>query len=243
MSEVKIGPMPYKEAIDFFKNKVSLTPEEFSKLEQEYKSLAFTISGIAKLDILNDILRELQKVLEEGTTFKEWRDNVNKMLEQKGWKGLSPYRADNIFRTNIQTAYSVGAYRRMTDPDMVEKRPYWMYDAVNDSRTRPTHLALDGKVFPVDHPFWDTWYPPNGYRCRCGVQSLSERDVIRRGLEVSDEVPQMVEPPGQMARPLVPDPGFAHNPAKTAWEPDIGKYPPELQKAYKERQKRGVTRR
>ena len=30
------------------------------------------------------------------------------------------------------------------------------------------HRALDGKCFPVDHPFWHTWFPPNGHRCRCG---------------------------------------------------------------------------
>lgn len=38
------------------------------------------------------------------------------------------------------------------------------------------------------------------------------------------------------ARPLVPDPGFAHNPAKTAWEPDIDKYPQFLKEAYLKRQ-------
>lgn len=164
MSEIKLEPLPFKEAIDFFKGKVTLTPKEFSELEEECKAKAFTISGIAKLDILNDVMRELQKVLDEGITFKEWRDNTNKMLEQKGWKGLSPYRADNIFRTNIQTAYNVGAYKRMTNPDVIDRRPYWMYDAVNDNRTRPTHMALNRKVFPAGHSFWDTWYPPNGYR-------------------------------------------------------------------------------
>lgn len=162
--KLELAPLPFDQAIDAFRDKVSLTPDEFAMLEQEYRSRAFTISGIAALDVLNDMLRELQKVLETGITFDEWRGNVNEMLKRKGWGSLSPYRADNIFRTNIQTAYAIGAYRRMTDPDVLQNRPYWMYDAVNDSRTRPTHLALDRVVYPADHPFWDTWYPPNGYR-------------------------------------------------------------------------------
>ena len=34
------------------------------------------------------------------------------------------------------------------------------------------------------------------------------------------------------ARPLLADPGWDHNPAKQAWTPDLGKYPPELRKQF-----------
>ena len=66
---------------------------------------------------------------------------MNEFLEAEGYEGLDPLQADNIFRTNIQTAYNVGHYEQMTDPDVMQLRPYWMYDAVNDSHTRPSHLA------------------------------------------------------------------------------------------------------
>jgi uncharacterized protein with gpF-like domain len=75
-----------------------------------------------------------------------------------------------------------------------------MYDAVNDSRTRPTHLALDEKVFPADHPFWDKWYPPNGYRCRCSVIPLSESQVKSAGLKIETE-----DPTGTLIEPIDPD--------------------------------------
>lgn len=39
-------------------------------------------------------------------------------------------------------------------------------------------------VMPVDDPWWLTQFPP-GWNCRCHVQSLSERDLARYGLEVS----------------------------------------------------------
>ena len=89
-------------------------------------------------------------------------------------------RVDLIFRTNIQTAYNVGHYEQMTDPGVMKLRPFWQYDAVNDTHTRPSHLAMDGKVFPADHPVWNTWFPPNGFRCRCTVRTLSKRQVEAR---------------------------------------------------------------
>jgi SPP1 gp7 family putative phage head morphogenesis protein len=49
-----------------------------------------------------------------------------------------------------------------------------VYDAVNDKRTRPEHAAIDGVVEPVDSPFWDTHYPPNGWNCRCTVTQVEK---------------------------------------------------------------------
>jgi len=56
-----------------------------------------------------------------------------------------------------------------------------MYDAINDRRTRPAHAAMDGYIAPHDDPIWNTWYPLNGYRCRCSVIALSERQAHARG--------------------------------------------------------------
>jgi SPP1 gp7 family putative phage head morphogenesis protein len=235
MADFKLKPFSFQEAIDFFKDKVTLTPAQFRKLAQEYQSLAFTVSGIAAMDVLSDIYTELLKAIEKGLTAQEFADSAQDIFERKGWEGLTPYRVDTIFRTNVQTAYMVGHYRRMTDPDVVDRRPYWQYDAVNDRRTRPAHRALDGKVFRYDDPFWDTWYPPNGFRCRCAVRSLSEGEMKQEGRTVETKIPTYIEPPGMPAIPLYPDTGFDYNPGKAKWEPDLSKYPKPLQAAYTRR--------
>lgn len=46
------------------------------------------------------------------------------------------------------------------------------YDAVNDGRTRASHRALHGIVRPVDDPFWNTYYPTNGWGCRCTAHAV-----------------------------------------------------------------------
>lgn len=231
MPQITFDPVRFAEAIAFFRAKLDLTPADFAGLDQQAKSLAFTVSRISSLDMLNEVHQELDKALEEGATVREFRKAVNGLLEAKGFEGLTPFRADNIFRTNIQTAFQVGRYRQMTDPGVLQARPYWMYDAVQDKRTRPTHMALDGKVYRADHSFWDTWYPPNGYRCRCSVIALAAADVERMGLEVFNTIPTVVETDRGVIR-LHPDDGFASNPGKVAWEADLGKYPPELRQAF-----------
>ena len=81
---------------------------------------------------------------------------MNGFLESEGYEGMTPIQADLIFRTNVQTAYNAGHYEQMSDPAVRQLRPYWQYDAVNDTHTRPSHLAMDGRVYPADSPVWDT---------------------------------------------------------------------------------------
>ena len=175
--------------------------------------------------------------LEEGNSLAEFRENMNDFLEVEGYEGITPYQAENIFRTNIQTAYNVGHYKQMTEPGVKALRPYWQYDAVNDSKTRPSHLAMDGRVFMADDPIWDTWFPPNGFKCRCTVKTLSKRQMEQRGLTVETEAPRAARLEDGRFVNILPDPQFDTNPAKVRYQPDLTGYPEPLKKAYQEREK------
>lgn len=214
--------------MDYFKERIPVTAETFYQIAEEYRALAFTISGYTKAQILKKFYDELLSVLEEGGTLQEFQSNMNDFLESEGYEGLAPQQAELIFRTNIQTAYNVGHYQQMTNPAVKELRPYWQYDAVNDEATRPSHLAMDGKVFPADSPVWDVWFPPNGFKCRCTVRTLSKRQVEQRGLTVEQGFPA-----------VEPDPHFGTNAAKVRFQPDLKGYPAPLAKAYRAREKAG----
>ena len=43
------------------------------------------------------------------------------------------------------------------------------YRTAGDSKVRPEHAALNGVTLPPSDPFWQTYYPPNGWNCRCTV--------------------------------------------------------------------------
>jgi len=226
----------FEEAVDFFKGKIPLKPSEFYKLAEEYKTFAFTVSGYTKAQVLDKFYQELLKAIESGITLRDFKESMNDFLESKGYEGITNFQADNIFRTNIQTAYQVGHYKQMTNPDVLKLRPYWQYDAVNDKHTRPSHLAMDGRVFRADDPVWDTWYPPNGFRCRCGVKTLSERQVKARGLAIEEGAPRAAEVNGRFVN-IMPDPYFSNNPAKIPFKPDLEGYPESLKKAFERREK------
>jgi hypothetical protein len=66
----------------------------------------------------------------------------------------------------------------------VDNRGYFRYVAVLDSRTRPHHRAFHNKVFRHDDPFWNHFWPPWEWNCRCDVEALSPDEVEREGLKI-----------------------------------------------------------
>lgn len=214
-------PMDYEDILRYFGNKLDLSAQEYGRLADKYKTLAFTVSGYSDLQILRAFRAKLVEAIANGSTLRDFAAEMDELLEARGYDRQDPWAADNIFRTNLQTAYNAGAYQEMTAPAVLKARPYWMYDAVDDEATRESHRALSGKVWPADDPVWDHIYPPNGYRCRCSVVTLSQRQLERMGLTVEE-------------RPLgiMPDKGFDGNPGKVQFIPDLDGFPASLVEAY-----------
>lgn len=208
------SPLPPKEAIAYWQNKVPMRDTDFSALEGIARDRAFAVTGLSKLDQITTIQNAIRKALENGETIGDFKGRISDIIETQGWTEKRSWRVDNIYRTNIQSAYMAGRWRQMQRT--TKARPYWKLIAVKDSRTRKSHIAVDGLVFRHDHPFWDTWYPPNGFRCRCIVVTLSERQVKARGLEVQTEIPDRIRlvDPDTGAESFVtptPDKGWARN--------------------------------
>lgn len=194
-----LGLAPEK-AIEWLKTK-QVTAENYRNLTDSEIAKVYTIARMTDLDMLNDIKQSMIKAASDGQSYADWHKDILQHLQNKGWLHHNghdgkviidptsgevfgaPRRLENIYRTNMQTAYSAGQYQGYMAN--IDSRPYWMYDAVGDHRTRPAHAAMDGLVYRYDDPFWATFYPPNGYRCRCSVIALSERDMQRDGKVLS----------------------------------------------------------
>ncbi|MGP1464186.1 MAG: phage minor head protein [Prevotella koreensis] len=65
------------------------------------------------------------------------------------------------------------------------------YRTAGDKKVRPTHAALDRVTLPITDTFWEEFYPPNGWNCRCNVvQVLKDKypvtphdEAMKRGEE------------------------------------------------------------
>ena len=84
-------------------------------------------------------------------------------------------------------------------------------------------------------------FPPNGFKCRCTVKTLSKRQMEQRGLTVETEAPRAARLEDGRFVNILPDPQFDTNPAKVRYQPDLTGYPEPLKKAYQERE-RGTLR-
>ncbi len=196
--------LPMKEALSFWRKKVPMRSADFYRLSEEYRVRAFTVGKLAQLDMIAHVQKSLEGALQQGTSMTQWRSRIEGLFVRAGWTGNTRYRLDTVYRNNIQAAYNAGRWGQAQDGK--KDRPYAMYDAVDDGRARPTHAAQDGKVYPLDHPFWRSWWPPNGHRCRCSTRTLSRDDVKDMGLKVEDKIDD------------VPDEGFQTNPGHTPGE-------------------------
>ena len=65
------------------------------------------------------------------------------------------------------------------------------FDAVLDGQTTDLCRGLDGTRLPPDHPFWNTYYPPNHFRCRSTVRQLNSGVITPEGNIPSSEIPPM----------------------------------------------------
>lgn len=185
-------------AIDYLERKGFAIIWNWHDVDAATHARAFTVARAARLDVLQDIRDALTENLQKGQTLQDFQRNLQPTLDAKGWWGRqiivapdggaevaqlgSPRRLATIYQTNAQSAYMAGRYAAAYEAR--ETHPYWMYVAVMDSVTRPSHAALHGKVFRWDDPIWQHIMPPNGYNCRCRIVALTAEAVKRRGLKV-----------------------------------------------------------
>lgn len=203
------------ELVEYLRAKRLEITFNYEEMLHEAHQKSFTVAKITKLDLLSDIHLSLQEALEQGKPFSQWQDELKPTLQKKGWWGeveaidprtgevkdifVGSRRLRTIYDTNMRTAYAKGRYEAQIDSD----GEYFYYSAVMDNLTRPDHAKHHGTILPKTHKFWDTSYPPNGWRCRCKVRVYTQEELEAKGLKPSTFTP-----------PPVADKDWAYNPGK-----------------------------
>lgn len=225
------------EVTRYFREKGSRPTFDWRDIAPVEHAYAFTVAKSAGFDVLDDLRAAVDDAIVNRVPFEAFRERLTPILQAKGWWGKrfakdpadgetklvqlgSPRRLRTIYWANIRTAHAAGEWERTQRT----KRflPYLVYTLSLAERRRPEHRAWVGIVLPVDDPFWDTHYPPNGWGCKCGVRQISRREAERLGYDPEAGGPQIVmrswrnKRTGQAVNvPVGIDPGWDTNPGKT----------------------------
>lgn len=140
-----------------------------------------------------DTLRKMQKDVYHFSGAKNWNQLREMSLLLNNAKGGMKtfeeyYRAVQQIDETYNKIYLRSEYENaVASAQMASKwdeivadadtLPYLQYDAVMDERTRLTHREMHGIVLRWDDDFWQTYYPPNDWGCRCDVRQLDDAEV------------------------------------------------------------------
>lgn len=154
------------------------------------------------------MIRHLQANVYEFSGAKSWHQlraltdamyHDGRLVPWKEFKEIAGRINGEFVTRHLKTEYSTAegsarmASKWMTFQNEKKALPNLIYETAGDSRVRKTHAKLDGICRPVDDDFWKTYYPPNGWNCRCDViQATGGRRITpAESIEHPDDVPPM----------------------------------------------------
>lgn len=159
----------------------------------DYKKLAamennvFQFSGAKNYQMLEAMRNEM---FNPDGTIRPYNDFKNRALGVVG-----PYNG-NWLHTEYNTAVaSAQMAAKWVEFEKNKKYvPYLQYTTAHDNRVRPSHEAIDGVIRHIDDAFWDLYYPPNGWNCRCDVIAApGGRETPLDKIIYPDDVPPMFQ--------------------------------------------------
>ena len=200
MADLLLDRMPNQEAIENIVQRLAVPKEQFAAMTGEARRRAFTIAGIEQARVLEAAQAVLTDAVGQGMDVRAFRAHLDAKFEELGATKLAKHHLENVFRTNVMTAYGETRRAVMSSPKIVEKRPYWMWVAVTtDGRARKTHAAANGLVVRADDPMWQRVRCPAGHQCRCLIRNLTAEQAEARGNIVTGDHPAFA---------ALPDEGF-----------------------------------
>ena len=147
----------YREALDAPTIGYEMPPLMRKKLEEDI----FVFSGFKTYHQLKEASLLLRNEAGGLKPFYKFYQDVTSIKEKYNRHWL---RAEYNFATaSAEMAAQWAAYEE------VKGTTYLQYRTALDDRVRAEHAALEGVTLPLDDPFWDTAFPPNGWNCRCHV--------------------------------------------------------------------------
>lgn len=130
------------------------------KLRSSLQQSDYIFSGIKTFHELNEAFPSL---LDENGVRKPFERFFNDVRTINDTYNRNYLRAEYNFAH--AAADMAAKWEQFDDSD----RYLLQYRTAGDAKVRPEHAELNGVTLPKNDTFWDTYYPPNGWNCRCTV--------------------------------------------------------------------------
>lgn len=174
-------PVHFDAALAAWRKRDPMPKDEWEQLDADERDYAFTVAGVAQADIVADVWDSIDRAIKDGRPFADFKaDAADKLID--AWGGDKPGRIETIFRTNINGAYNEGRHSIFTAPKVLEARPYWRYDEIDDSDLCDICQDCKGVILPADDPWWEEHLPPLHFWCRCSFSALSREEAEDEGV-------------------------------------------------------------
>ncbi len=213
---VTADPVKADAAIRAFRDRVPLTRKEWDKLSADQEDFAFTVSGKVQADLVSQVWEGIDAAIEDGTDFSVFQDAVGDELFE-AWGAPDAPRLEMVFRTGVNQAYNDGREEVFRDPAVLEARPYWRFELVDDDALCDQCGECEDVCLPADDPWWDEHRPCLHPNCRCSFSAMTAQEAVDEGL---------IDPEDADIDPEVAD-GFGSD-RDEDYSPDMSDYPDEI---------------
>lgn len=188
-------------AIDFYLNAGIVPPELFEDWLEQTGEWAFTSAKlsdqVARRAVRDVLVKELgaqgiKEAVTEGGKIKRRAvgtmdfDNFMLRVKREGITRLSTSATELIFEQNMSTALHAQRYVAAVNPLHSRFVAAWRYVALIDDRVRDEHASWHNTIHLQSSSFWDSWYPPNDFRCRCIVIFVYKEERLGKQIASGD---------------------------------------------------------
>ena len=204
INNLLLSPLELEKAREIVLSKELMSKREFQRLTDQAKRTAFTVAGQEDERIQALIRQAIADAIADGILEgKEFEKRARDAFRRYGVTAQTPFHAETVFRTNIQSVLHDARWQMIQSPDMREQIAYLKYVTKEDSRVRPSHRRMHGVIRPVDDSVWQIWWPPNGFNCRCAIYIITWTEAEQRGIISTPVLPR-----------VSPDDGFENGPGQ-----------------------------
>ena len=133
-------------------------PTNLLKAKLESNIHAFSAAkSLAQYQVMSEAMTDENGKLRTFNMFREAVEKINPLFNEQWLKAE--------YENALAQAESAIAWEGI----QANKKIFsWLrYVTQEDDRVRPEHWALHDIKRPVEDPFWKTYFPPNGWGCRC----------------------------------------------------------------------------